>query len=288
VPKILAVLESGCHKGQINPNHVYPNVLPLVSQLVPKIVSASKDDTDADDKLTSFYLKLLSAVYDGLQHFLSLAPKLTGQQLLRKGGTTGSAKLAAEAYFDCVLFSVTSYRRQKVDEVVGKKVIDWTSDVLKIGENELESEILFHSLSKFVWMMEKKFGNDVSADVSPEAVEFYAGLLQKLSSLALEMYSTGRLASASQFLTSLIGNGSPMQVDKKEKKGGLKFFDESEKSDRKLYLTNFFHRDVISRRISSPDVSFEKLPTIFQKTVVEVASKSVQVSTLNNFIFLRH
>lgn len=105
IPKLISVLDGACHKAQVNPVHVYPNVLPLLSQLLPKLVETwSKDNAvDVDEKLSKFYSKLLSAVKNGLDHFLSLAPKSSGQQLLRKGGSSNAAKLAIETYFDCVL-----------------------------------------------------------------------------------------------------------------------------------------------------------------------------------------
>ena len=277
VPKILTVLESGCHKGQISPQCVYPNVLPLVSQLVPKILSASKDDSDASQRLSKFYSKLLSAVQQGLQHFLSLAPKLSGQQLMRKGGSSTSAKLAAEAYFDIVLFSVTTHQQREVDDLVGSKVVDWTSDVVRVGENHLEAEIVFRSLSTLIRQLEKKFGGQSSS-------EFYSNLLQKLSELALEVYNAGRLESASKFLTGLIGNSTGAD-DKKEKKGGLKFSDESENSSGNAFLTSYFRCDASSgiADISTSNISFRKLPVILQSTIVEAASNSVQ-KVLSEFV----
>ncbi len=111
IPKLISALDGACHKAQVNPVHVYPNVLPLLSQLLPKLVETwSKDNAvDVDEKLSKFYSKLLSAVKNGLDHFLSLAPKSSGQQLLRKGGSSNAAKLAIETYFDCVLVRQYEY-----------------------------------------------------------------------------------------------------------------------------------------------------------------------------------
>lgn len=277
MPKILSVLESGCHKGQINPQHVYPNVLPLVSQLVPKIVSSLKSDSETDDKLSKFYSKLLTGVHVGLQYFLSLAPKATGQQLLRKGGSSQNARLAVQTFFDCVLFAVTNYPRPKVSEIIESKVVEWTSDVLIVGGNELESEILFRSLSDFIWSMEKKFGAKKFEEADEKVSEFYWSLLGKISSLAFEVYNAKRLDETSQFLTSLIGNSLKQIEEKKEKKGGLKFVDETEKVLEKRYLTNAFSTIHTNRgKFSGANVPFEKLPPILQKTVVDIASKSVE------------
>ena len=155
---MLSVLEGACHKGQVNPFHVYPNILPLISQLVPKLVSTWKEE-DLDAKLSAFYSKLLNAVHHGLEHFLSLAPKSSGQQLLRKGGSSNAAKMAVETYFDCVLFGITSDYRHPVAEIIQTRIIEWIGEILKEptgSDKHLESEILFQSLANFVWAMEKK------------------------------------------------------------------------------------------------------------------------------------
>jgi hypothetical protein len=65
-PKLLLVLESGCHKGQVNPVHIYPNVLPLANQIAQKLASGAADD-DTDVRLASFFSKLLGSIQRGLQ-----------------------------------------------------------------------------------------------------------------------------------------------------------------------------------------------------------------------------
>ncbi len=71
-------------------------------------------EEEVEDKLSTLYSKLLCAIRNGLDHFLSLAPKSCGQQLLRKGGSSNAAKLAVETYFDCLLYGITNNYKKKV------------------------------------------------------------------------------------------------------------------------------------------------------------------------------
>jgi hypothetical protein len=57
-----------------------------------------------------------------------MAPKQSGQQLLRKGGTSGSARLSAATYFECLLLALTQ-GRQKVAEVAERECLGWASQV---------------------------------------------------------------------------------------------------------------------------------------------------------------
>jgi hypothetical protein len=81
---------------------------------------SKENSVEVDEKLSKFYSKLLSAVKNGLDHFLSLAPKSSGQQLLRKGGSSNAAKLAIETYFDCVLVRQYFYNIRSRLQVYGE------------------------------------------------------------------------------------------------------------------------------------------------------------------------
>ena len=157
-------------------------------------------------------------------------------------------------------------------EVIENKIIDWTETVLKGGSesaSHLESDILFQSLSNFVWTLEKSQNNDVST--------FYRNVLNKITLATEKVYNDGDLAAASHFLTFLIGNPAKLSEDKKEKKGGLKFEDEMESNADKTYLTNCFKIQSAKKNENSGNgrVGFESLPEVLRETVVRLSSRSV-------------
>jgi hypothetical protein len=168
-------------------------------------------------------------------------------------------------------FGITTSYRPKVAEIVQNKIIDWAGNVLKAGSesaSHLESDILFQSLSNFIWTLEKSQNDDVSA--------FCEIVLQKITLLSESVYSDGDLATASRFLTFLIGNPSKLSEDKKEKKGGLKFKDETETDVGKTYLTNCFKIQFRKNEGGNANVSFDSLPKVLQKTVLQLSARSVE------------
>lgn len=144
-------VESGSNRNQINPVHIYPNVLPMVGLLLPRLKETWKE-SEVESKIELFFTEILSSIRKGFDFFLSLNPSFSkGRVPARKGGPSSSARIAIEAYFDCLTYALTGPEgSQRTVDLVLNNISQWLHDVSAISNESLESTLLCSNLSKFV------------------------------------------------------------------------------------------------------------------------------------------
>jgi len=159
-------------------------VLPFVSLLLPRLREVWTDE-EKDSKTEIFFADILKSIEKGFKFFSSLN-SVSGRMSSRKGGPSHSAKMAIEAYFECLTYAVTCHdRSQNTIELVQNTISRWLHHIPSVRDGEsLEMVLLFSSLSKFVQRLSSK----VEAQSDKLLNTFYFEMLNNICQTVHKLY----------------------------------------------------------------------------------------------------